>query len=388
MQASDQDRIDAIDALLPQIQCQRCEYPGCRPYAEALFRDQAPINRCAPGGTHTMQALAAHLQRPEEPLSETHLAFSQRPPQVARIDETACIGCVFCIRACPVDAIIGAPKQLHTVLSTDCTGCGLCLPECPMECITLEPSPPQTATEIKERSEKARLHFKRHQKRLSAPPPPPTIEDLSAALDRARIKRIFTRLQRANPQPRTELHYTSTFELLVAVLLSAQTTDIRVNLVTPLLFQQAPTPQALYALGEASVKTLIRGIGLYQTKAKHLIQTAKILCEQHAGQVPSTREALEALPGVGRKTTNVILNTAFGQPTLAVDTHIFRVSRRLGLSTGKTPLAVEHDLLQKIPSPFQKNAHHWLVLHGRYTCTARRPHCDRCLLSDICPKKL
>lgn len=204
-------------------------------------------------------------------------------------------------------------------------------------------------------------------------------------LNQQQIHRIFERFAAQNPHPTTELQYQSEFELLVAVMLSAQATDVSVNKATVKLFAIANTPEAIVALGIDSLKTYIKSIGLYHTKAKNVINMASILLAQHQGQVPRTREALEALPGVGRKTANVVLNTAFGQATMAVDTHIFRVANRLHLSHGKTPLAVEHDLLKHIPEEYRQDAHHWLILHGRYVCTARKPKCETCLLADICP---
>jgi len=200
-------------------------------------------------------------------------------------------------------------------------------------------------------------------------------------------RQIFLRLQAANPHPKTELEYHSPFELLVAVMLSAQATDISVNAATRQLYPVANTPQALLDLGEAQLTEYIQRIGLYKTKAKHVIQTCRMLLEQHAGQVPQTREALEALPGVGRKTANVILNTAFGQPTMAVDTHIFRVANRTGLAPGKTVLEVEKKLVKTIPDEFRIDAHHWLILHGRYVCQARKPKCPECIIADLCEYK-
>lgn len=198
---------------------------------------------------------------------------------------------------------------------------------------------------------------------------------------------IFERFQAQNPHPRTELRYHSPFELLISVMLSAQATDISVNKATEALYQQANTPQAMLDLGEVRLKSLIKTIGLYHTKATHIIKTCQLLIDRHQGEVPSTREALEALPGVGRKTANVILNTAFGQPTMAVDTHIFRVANRVGLARGKTPLAVELALLKNISKEFLQDAHHWLILHGRYVCVARKPHCPSCLIRDVCEFK-
>ncbi|MEI6415608.1 MAG: endonuclease III [Pseudomonadota bacterium] len=195
---------------------------------------------------------------------------------------------------------------------------------------------------------------------------------------------FFERLRHHNPHPATELCYRSPFELLVAVILSAQATDRAVNQATRGLFAVAATPETLLALGEAGLKAHIRTIGLFNTKTQHLLATCQRLIEQHGGQVPNTREALEALPGVGRKTANVILNTAFGESTLAVDTHIFRIANRTGLAPGKTPRAVEDRLLATVPTEFLSHAHHWLILHGRYTCTARQPRCTLCVLADLC----
>ena len=195
---------------------------------------------------------------------------------------------------------------------------------------------------------------------------------------------IFERLRAANPAPRTELNYSSPFELLVAVILSAQATDRGVNKATASLFPVANTPQALLNLGEEGLKSHIRTLGLYNAKAANIIKTCALLIERHGGEVPGERDALEALPGVGRKTANVILNTAFGHETLAVDTHIFRVANRTGLATGRTPLEVEQKLLRLLPKEFLRDAHHWLILHGRYICLARKPRCGDCLIQDLC----
>tara|TARA_R110000868_G_scaffold58151_3_gene179676 strand:+ start:392 stop:1024 length:633 start_codon:yes stop_codon:yes gene_type:complete len=201
------------------------------------------------------------------------------------------------------------------------------------------------------------------------------------------IKEIFTRLQHANPEPTTELIYKSNFELLIAVILSAQATDISVNKATVGLFQAANTPETLFALGETALKQHIKSIGLYPTKAKNIIATCRMLIDQFHSTVPDDRASLELLPGVGRKTANVILNTCFGQPTIAVDTHIFRVSNRIGLAKGKTPLEVEKQLEKNIPAAFKRNAHHWLILHGRYQCVARTPQCPTCVIRDLCRYK-
>jgi endonuclease-3 len=195
---------------------------------------------------------------------------------------------------------------------------------------------------------------------------------------------LFLRLQAANPHPVTELHYSTSFELLVAVMLSAQATDVSVNAATKTLFKIANTPQAMVALGEEKLREMIQRIGLYQTKARHVIQTCHLLLEKHDVNVPQTREELEALPGVGRKTANVILNTAFGIPVIAVDTHVFRLSNRLGLAPGKTVLEVEQKLDKVVPAEFKQDAHHWLILHGRYVCQARKPKCDTCIINDLC----
>ena len=201
------------------------------------------------------------------------------------------------------------------------------------------------------------------------------------------IEPFFATLKAANPQPNTELEYTSVFELLAAVLLSAQATDVGVNKATRQLFPVANTPQQIWDLGLEGLERYIKTIGLYHSKAKHLLETCRILLDQHKGQVPRTREALEALPGVGRKTANVVLNVAFGEPTMAVDTHIFRVGNRTGLAPGKTPLAVEMKLMKRIPAEYLVDAHHWLILHGRYICQARKPLCWQCGVSEFCSFK-
>ena len=198
---------------------------------------------------------------------------------------------------------------------------------------------------------------------------------------------IFARLREQNPHPTTELEWSTPFELVIAVLLSAQATDVSVNLATRNLFAKANTPGAMLALGLDGVKDCIKTIGLFNAKAEHVMKTCLILMEQHDGQVPQTREALEALPGVGRKTANVVLNTAFGEPTMAVDTHIFRVANRTRIAPGKDVRQVEDRLVRRIPKEFLKDAHHWLILHGRYVCKARKPDCGNCLISDLCEYK-
>ena len=203
-------------------------------------------------------------------------------------------------------------------------------------------------------------------------------------MNKQKRQEIFRRLRRANPAPTTELTYDSPFQLLVSVILSAQATDVSVNKATRGLFAAAPDAESMLQLGEDGIKRYIRTIGLFNAKAANLAKTCRILVEQHDGEVPRDRAALEALPGVGRKTANVVLNTAFGESTIAVDTHIFRVSNRTRIAPGKTPLAVEKALLRHVPEEFKRDAHHWLILHGRYTCTARAPKCEACVIADLC----
>jgi endonuclease-3 len=200
----------------------------------------------------------------------------------------------------------------------------------------------------------------------------------------AEVEEAFRRFQAAEPEPKTELHYVNPFTLLVAVVLSAQATDAGVNKATPALFAAADTPERMAALGEDTVRDLIKTIGLFRTKAKNVVALSQILVAEHGGAVPRSREALEALPGVGRKTANVVLNSAFGEHTIAVDTHIFRVGNRTGLAPGKTPLEVEEQLEKAIPAHYKRHAHHWLILHGRYTCIARKPLCEKCIIADLC----
>ncbi|GAB3039473.1 endonuclease III [Oleiagrimonas citrea] len=203
-------------------------------------------------------------------------------------------------------------------------------------------------------------------------------------MKRADVEELFRRLRELDPNPTTELEYNTPFQLLIAVILSAQATDVGVNKATRKLFPKAGTPQAILKLGEEGLKRYINTIGLYNAKAKNVIATCRMLIEQHGGEVPRDRAALEALPGVGRKTANVVLNTAFGEPTIAVDTHIFRVSNRTGLAPGKTVNAVEQKLLKVVPKEFMQDAHHWLILHGRYVCKTRKPDCPNCVLADLC----
>jgi endonuclease III len=204
----------------------------------------------------------------------------------------------------------------------------------------------------------------------------------------AKRQQIFARFRLANPEPRGELEYRTPFELLIAVILSAQATDTSVNLATRSLYRVANTPEAMLALGNDGLIAHIKRIGLYRTKAKNILATCELLLQRHAGKVPQQREALEQLPGVGRKTANVVLNIAFGHATIAVDTHIFRVGNRTGIAPGKNPLEVEHKLLKFVPPEFRQHAHHWLILHGRYVCKARKPECPQCLIEDLCEYKV
>lgn len=206
-------------------------------------------------------------------------------------------------------------------------------------------------------------------------------------MNKAKRTEIFSRLRAENPEPKTELNYSSPFELLIAVMLSAQSTDVGVNKATDKLYPVANTPQAIHALGVAGLKEYIKTIGLFNTKAENVIKTCALLVDEHGGEVPDSREALEALPGVGRKTANVVLNTAFRQVAMAVDTHIYRVSNRTGIASGKTVLAVEKKLLKLVPEEFLLDAHHWLILQGRYICVARKPRCGACVIEDLCEYK-
>jgi endonuclease III len=226
---------------------------------------------------------------------------------------------------------------------------------------------------------------------LSRPKPKPSPKSLKSPKSsklkpwtKAEVEEAFRRLRAANPEPRGELHYVNPFTLLVAVVLSAQATDAGVNKATPALFAAADTPEKMVALGEDKVRDLVRTIGLFRTKAKNVVALSAILIAQHGGVVPAVREALEALPGVGRKTANVVLNIAFGAETIAVDTHIFRIGNRTGLAPGKTPLEVELKLEARVPPAYRRHAHHWLILHGRYICKAQRPLCEKCLINDLC----
>ena len=203
-------------------------------------------------------------------------------------------------------------------------------------------------------------------------------------MNRKKKAAVFARFSNRNPHPRGELRYRSRFQLLIAVMLSAQATDVSVNKATKKLFREAGTAGKMYALGEEGLKRHIRTIGLFNSKAGNIIRTCRILLDEYAGRIPRVREELERLPGVGRKTANVVLNNAFGEPTIAVDTHIFRVSNRTGIAPGRTPLAVEKGLLKSVPDEFKHHAHHWLILHGRYVCTARSPACSTCLINDLC----
>ena len=239
---------------------------------------------------------------------------------------------------------------------------------------------PRPIASKRARTKSAPQGLRRVQPKTSTPRKPRVPPAWSAA----EIEEAFRRFAAANPEPVGELQYVTPFTLLVAVVLSAQATDASVNKATPALFAVADTPAQMVALGEERLSQYIKTIGLFRTKAKNLISLSRQLIAQHGGEVPRTREALEALPGVGRKTANVVLNIAFGESTIAVDTHIFRLGNRTGLAPGATPFEVESKLEARVPAPYKRHAHHWLILHGRYICTARAPHCDRCLIADLC----
>jgi len=230
----------------------------------------------------------------------------------------------------------------------------------------------------------ARLKPPRMQAKTKAKPDVKAMHGASKPLTKAQIEEAFRRFRAANPEPKGELQHINPFTLLVAVVLSAQATDAGVNKATPALFALADTPDKMAALGEERVRDLIKTIGLFRTKAKNVVELSRRLVAEHGGQVPRAREALEALPGVGRKTANVVLNIAFGEPTIAVDTHIFRVGNRTGLAIGKNPFEVEQKLEQVVPAQYKLHAHHWLILHGRYTCLARKPLCEKCIIADLC----
>lgn len=393
--------INQIDALLPQTQCGLCKYDACRPYAEAIAKNEAPINRCLPGGVEKLVAIAECLNL--DPASYIpEMERKAKLPAIAVIRENECIGCTKCIQACPTDAIIGAAKQMHTIISDACTGCELCLPVCPIDCIDIQP----TILKKNHSAQQWRLRYENRQKRLNRDKTEQrsnkisnlTVETRKAAIHAAvlrvkkkesamhqsRLEEIFRRFKAHNSEPVLELIYRSKFELLISVMLSAQATDISVNKYTKELYKVANTPRKILELGEEGLKQYIKSIGLFNSKAKNIIKTCKILVENHGSKIPNTREDLEALPGIGRKTANVILNTAFGQKTIAVDTHVFRVSKRIGLAYGKTPLEIEKKLMGAIPQKYLVDAHHWLVIHGRYICMARRPKCSDCLINDLC----
>ncbi len=351
------------------------------------------------------------------------------------IDEALCIGCTLCIQACPVDCIVGAPTKMHTVIESQCTGCDLCLPPCPMDCIAMVPvQPPRAWTRADaeaarrryaERNARRATEQDRNERRLAEKAVAKLAEldardDLTAeqvarrksvveaALARARARRaastpahairirmnpakrraIYETLRELNPHPTTELEFSTPFELLVAVVLSAQATDKSVNAATRVLYKVANTPAAIVAAGRGAARpSTSRRSASSAPRRSNVIGLSRLLLEQHGGEVPREREALEALPGVGRKTANVVLNTAFGQPTIAVDTHIFRVSNRTNLAPGDTVDEVEARLAKFTPDEFRKDAHHWLILHGRYICKARTPECWRCPIAAWCEYK-
>ncbi len=391
---------DAIDALLPQTQCTRCGYQGCKPYAEAIASGEAQINQCPPGGSVTIRALATLLHR--EPLPLNPANGVEGPALVAQIDESRCIGCAKCLPPRPVDAIVGMRRQMHTVVAELCTGCELCVAPCPVDCIVMIPRAALArAVRRADRRRQSRA-LRRAQRAARAGRAAPACSPNASrqreraswpatgssppgrTMNPARIRAIYRRLKEANPEPVTELEYSTPFELLVAVMLSAHTTDKSVNGATRKLYPVANTPAAILALGEEGVKPYLKTVGLYNAKSKNLIELCRRILELHGGEVPNDREALESLPGVGRKTANVILNIVFGHTTIAVDTHIFRVANRTGIAPGKNPRLVEDELNEVTPEEYKHNAHHWLLLHGRYVYVARLPACPKCVIADLC----
>lgn len=309
----------------------------------------------------------------------------------AVIKEQACIGCGICLDACPFDAIIGAKGQTHTVLTNECIGCKLCVNPCPVDCIDIIPvehpmDPKQMVANAKHRrAAKLQRIASISAPQLAKPDvAKKEIKDMLLGLKKTKISEIFKRFQQYNPQPTTELKYNSDFELLIAVMLSAQSTDTMVNKITAKLFVVANTPEQIIQLTAQILETYIKSIGLFRTKARNIYKTCQILIAKFNSAVPKTRVELESLPGVGRKTANVILNTLWQQPTIAVDTHVLRVANRIGLVNTTIPLTTELELLKTIPEQFLVNAHHWLILHGRYVCKAINPQCKTCLIIDLC----
>ena len=402
---------DRIDDLLPQTQCGRCAHPGCRPYAEAIAAGTAPINRCAPGGTATIAALAALL---DVPAPSPDPAFGVAEPlTLARIDEAVCIGCTLCIRACPVDAIVGAAKTdahrsgrpLHRLRTLPAAVSGR-LHRHDGRSARVDRGRRRgrahavSIAQFAARATRRQAHVApgrqgnvaraecdaRHapEDGRGGPRPSPRPPGSGQPVNPAKRRAIYERLRQQNPHPRSELSYRTPFELLIAVVLSAQATDKSVNLATAKLFPVARTPQAIVKLGEAGLIPYIQTIGLFRTKAKNVVALCRQLIAEHGGEVPADHDALVRLPGVGRKTANVVMNVAFGQPTIAVDTHIFRVANRTGLAPGSTPEEVERKLVKFTPEEFRHDAHHWLILHGRYICQARKPLCPQCVIVDLC----
>ena len=324
--------VAAIDALLPQTQCTRCGYPSCREYAQAIARDDAGINQCPPGGTETILALSTLTGRAVTPLNKDN--GLEHAPKLAYIDEARCIGCTKCLPPCPVDAIVGSRQRMHTVVAS-CARVRAVRCALPRGLHHHDPVAGESVAHAHAATGRCQPRAFRSPQRAHRSPRGRAGRGAGGEKTRCQTpvhadkrRQIYARLRAANPAPSTELEYSTPFELLVAVILSAQATDKSVNAVTRKLYPVARTPRAIADLGVEGVAKFIRTIGLWQAKAKNVVATASAIADEHGGQVPHSREALEALPGVGRKTANVVLNTIFGEPTIAVDTHIFRVANR------------------------------------------------------------
>ena len=367
----------AIDTLLPQTQCMRCGYAGCRPYAEALAAGRRRLNRCPPGGAQLIAQLAALLGRPPLPLDPA--CGTEAPPRVAEIVIAACIGCARCLPACPVDAIIGARRQLHTVLPDWCTGCELCLPACPVDCIRM----PERGLSGPTASPAAGAEPRSIPAAPAAPQQQRSRRSEDPVTPAAR-QRFYAALQAANPQPRTELEYGSTFQLLVAVILSAQATDRSVNAATRGCSVCAPTPQAMLALGLAGLKRHIRTIGLFNSKAKHILATARRWSNATAAMCPASARRWKRCPGSGaRPRTSCSIPPSASRPSRSTRTSSASptapASRR-----GRRRARWRPQLVAARQREFLHDAHHWLILHGRYVCKARRPDCPRCPVARWC----
>ena len=397
-------KINAILDILPQMQCKKCKYDDCESYSRAIVEDGEETDRCEPGSESTRILIEdikkGHFKKPSQNINY----------KIAHIHVEHCIGCTICIKVCPVDAILGAKLKQHHIINEYCNGCELCINECPTECMTMIDNPDiklwswptdkSNQSKINyyskiDRIEKIKKVKEQKKQRLAenvnlreyvnkAIERESSKRKISKPMKNESIQKIFKILRKKNPEPKTDLNYKSKFQLLIAVILSAQATDKSVNAATKILFRDAKSPKEILNLGVKKLSSYIKTIGLYNAKAKHVIRTCEILLNKYGGRVPGNIDDLQSLPGVGRKTANVVLNNAFGQPTIGVDTHVFRVSNRLGIAPGKDVLTVEKKLIKNVPDEFKMHAHHWLILHGRYTCVARNPKCNDCDLTQFC----